>query len=315
MKIGDYVRFINERQEGVITKIIDHQLIGVSIEGDFEIPVLRSEVVLVSSVEANLREEFNELPNASIAGNTLEDAKMYVAIVPDVKISQLYHVHLVNTLAHSITVAWFTERSGAFEGLYTGVIAPMHAQRVASLNLSLLEQIQVHHLQVLHFQDGSFAPYPPEVYRKSIKPKHILTQQKDIPILNVQGYCAEWDSAAMQVNAEDLQAHFSAGAKKSKEPVISVPESEIDLHIEELREDFSTMTPEAILRYQLEVFRNKLDLAVVHNFSSIIFIHGVGQGVLRQEIHRALGKHPHVRTFKDARKDKFGYGATEVILK
>ena len=56
-KIGDYVRFLNEKQEGVVTRIIDHQLVGVTIDGDFEITVLANEIVLVQTGESQLREE------------------------------------------------------------------------------------------------------------------------------------------------------------------------------------------------------------------------------------------------------------------
>jgi dsDNA-specific endonuclease/ATPase MutS2 len=47
----------------------------------------------------------------------------------------------------------------------------------------------------------------------------------------------------------------------------------------------------------------------------IVFIHGVGNGILRMEIHKRLGKHAYVQFFKDAMKEKFGYGATLVKLK
>jgi len=99
------------------------------------------------------------------------------------------------------------------------------------------------------------------------------------------------------------------------ESKIDAPSREVDLHIEELTEQFPSMNAEEMLRFQLEAFRKNLEAAIVHHYQNIIFIHGVGNGTLRNEIHKQLGKHPHVKTFKDARKEKFGYGATEVILK
>jgi dsDNA-specific endonuclease/ATPase MutS2 len=47
----------------------------------------------------------------------------------------------------------------------------------------------------------------------------------------------------------------------------------------------------------------------------ITFIHGVGNGIMRMEIHKRLSKNPQVQFFKDAMKEKFGYGATLVKLK
>ena len=65
----------------------------------------------------------------------------------------------------------------------------------------------------------------------------------------------------------------------------------------------------------MEHFKKALDAAIVHKLPSIIFINGVGNGTLRHEIHKVVSKHQQVRTFLDAYKDKYGYGATEVILK
>jgi dsDNA-specific endonuclease/ATPase MutS2 len=47
----------------------------------------------------------------------------------------------------------------------------------------------------------------------------------------------------------------------------------------------------------------------------ITFIHGAGSGALKNELHRQLGKNQHVQYFKDALKEKFGYGATLVKIK
>jgi dsDNA-specific endonuclease/ATPase MutS2 len=62
-------------------------------------------------------------------------------------------------------------------------------------------------------------------------------------------------------------------------------------------------------------FKKALDAAIVHNASSIIFIHGSGNGTLRNEIYKIISKHAQVKTFMDAHKERFGYGATEVYLK
>ena len=66
---------------------------------------------------------------------------------------------------------------------------------------------------------------------------------------------------------------------------------------------------------QLAHFHKALDAAIVHQLPEITFIHGTGNGTLRNELHKALSKSNKVQTFMDARKEKFGYGATKVLLK
>jgi hypothetical protein len=43
-KLGDFVRFVDEKMEGFVTRIIDDQMIGVTGDDEFEIPVLASKV-------------------------------------------------------------------------------------------------------------------------------------------------------------------------------------------------------------------------------------------------------------------------------
>jgi dsDNA-specific endonuclease/ATPase MutS2 len=87
------------------------------------------------------------------------------------------------------------------------------------------------------------------------------------------------------------------------------------LHIEKIRDDYHFLEQNEIINIQLAYFEQMLDAAIVNQMQSIIFIHGVGNGTLRHHIHKAVSKHPQVKTFMDARKEKFGYGATEVVFK
>ena len=45
-----------------------------------------------------------------------------------------------------------------------------------------------------------------------------------------------------------------------------------------------------ILNIQLNYFNKALDAAIVHQLPDITFIHGSGNGTLRHELHRLLGK-------------------------
>ncbi len=87
------------------------------------------------------------------------------------------------------------------------------------------------------------------------------------------------------------------------------------MHIEKLRDDYQFLSSAEILNIQMDCFRNALDAAIVHQYADIVFIHGVGNGVLKHEIHKNLSRNNRIKTFMDARKEKFGYGATKVILK
>lgn len=89
---------------------------------------------------------------------------------------------------------------------------------------------------------------------------------------------------------------------------------EVDLHIHELVDRHEGMSNSEIVSIQLEHFERMLRNAELKKIHRIVFIHGVGQGVLRAEIRRLLNQYyPHCE-FLDAPYHTYGYGATEVRI-
>ena len=89
----------------------------------------------------------------------------------------------------------------------------------------------------------------------------------------------------------------------------------IDLHAHELLETTAGMSHGDILRYQLRTMRDALEQHKNNRGQKLIFIHGKGQGVLRQAVINEL-KHyfPHL-PFQDASFSEYGYGATQVTMR
>ncbi|MBA3899599.1 MAG: Smr/MutS family protein [Bacteroidetes bacterium] len=89
---------------------------------------------------------------------------------------------------------------------------------------------------------------------------------------------------------------------------------EVDLHIENLVGGHSHLSNGQIVVIQLNVFEKKLEAAIRNKVDRIVFIHGVGNGVLKAEIRKVLNNYETL-VFFDASYTKYGYGATEVIIK
>ena len=119
----------------------------------------------------------------------------------------------------------------------------------------------------------------------------------------------------------DLSKLLVQKQQKSKAVKVSKPhltnnpfsEMEIDLHIEELRDNFSGMSNFEIVTVQLNKFKNALDTAQNGQYKKLIVIHGVGNGRLKQEISNILTKETKFR-FHDASYAKYGFGATEIMI-
>jgi DNA-nicking Smr family endonuclease len=88
---------------------------------------------------------------------------------------------------------------------------------------------------------------------------------------------------------------------------------EIDLHLHELVDDERHLDHDEKLRYQINYFERMLNTAIREHKRKLIVIHGIGEGVLREEVRKTLQYYDGVR-FDDADPRRYGYGATEVTI-
>lgn len=114
---------------------------------------------------------------------------------------------------------------------------------------------------------------------------------------------------------EESNTSFSPASKTSRKNFTHIPARTIvDLHIEKLTNDWQGMSNFDILQIQLNEFEKWFHLAADQHLTSVIFIHGIGTGKLRDEIHSLIKSKNEVRYFVNQYDPRFGYGATEVFL-
>jgi len=98
--------------------------------------------------------------------------------------------------------------------------------------------------------------------------------------------------------------------KMKKEGVI--PPMEVDLHIQHLVKSSKGMSNYDILTLQVDTAKYKLEFAIRKRIPRVVFIHGVGEGVLQKELEYLFDKYPVKIT--EASYQKYGLGATEVYI-
>ncbi|MCH2230281.1 MAG: Smr/MutS family protein [Crocinitomicaceae bacterium] len=89
---------------------------------------------------------------------------------------------------------------------------------------------------------------------------------------------------------------------------------EIDLHIEEITESHRGLSNAQILTKQMNAFKIFLNKARARSIRKVIVIHGVGEGVLKEEIRFFLDGVMGIE-FYDADFRKYGKGATAIEIR
>ena len=107
-------------------------------------------------------------------------------------------------------------------------------------------------------------------------------------------------------------------SKKRKQPKVKVkerfqPTMEVDLHINQLVRSTKGMSKHDMLILQLDTTKRRLEFAINKRIQKVVFIHGVGEGVLKTELEYLFGRYNNVK-FYDANYQKYGLGATEVYI-
>ena len=96
--------------------------------------------------------------------------------------------------------------------------------------------------------------------------------------------------------------------------MVAPGEAEVDLHIDNLVERPGDLSAHEAFEIQMHYFRTCMNHAFTNKVKKITFIHGVGKGILRDQIAKELKEYPNVVTM-DAPMRKFGVGAIEVYIR
>ncbi|MBR1769600.1 MAG: DUF2027 domain-containing protein, partial [Bacteroidales bacterium] len=224
------------------------------------------------------------------------------------------------------------QENGEFKGQDFGSLEAKERVHLASIQPSQADNWANGALQLLFHKDNDDKVFMPVSYQLKLRTAKFYKEGcfeyndltgckamvlpvamiKDLQLFAVKGE----EKVTKPIKEENQEAKPIA----EKKPVsffdkymVNRLEAEVDLHIEELTEDDSKMQPFEKLTLQMEHFNKCLDEAIKRNLDKIVFIHGVGQGVLKKNIEEELNKYSFIHYFP-ASMQKYGVGATEVII-
>jgi len=336
--VGDSVRYLNDVGGGVIVKILDNKLVEIRDENGFDIPVLMSELVRIGTSNVARQEtetqkkateqipdiktthdieeiSGNDTPNLQFAfvplhGNVLSD-QFELYLINDCNYHFLYTVHSQIRNTHTIADAGVADAN-------TKVL-------IGTWNKADLSKLSSFAIQGVFYkkkQDGTLPPVQETIKYNPVKlSKPGSFKDNDFfegPALLIALGNNAFEDAIASIPEEDLQAIASQDLPKRPRirKTMSAKDAvrEIDLHIHELIDDETGLTPGDILQIQLTHFKKELDKAIVDHIKKIVFIHGVGQGVLKMKIRAVLDRDYKKYQYQDASFAQYKFGATLVEL-
>lgn len=90
---------------------------------------------------------------------------------------------------------------------------------------------------------------------------------------------------------------------------------EVDLHIHELVDTVAGLSNADMLNLQIDEFRRVMDENLKNKGQKIVFIHGKGEGVLRNSLMKELTHRYKGHEVQDASFREYGFGATQVTIR
>jgi hypothetical protein len=318
MHIGDKVRLLHGHEEGIITNILPNNIIEVEIEDGFVIPVLRKEVAVVAKEESL---HFTPQETQPLEAEKNQSREGLVGL-KGIYFSFIMHnehevsLHLVNNTDY-ITLYSISEiQEGKFYGISQGSLNSRTSVKIKNYMLKDFEKWPAFLSQFAFHRMGYFTPKQPLTKSLKLKAASFYKKKGKSPVIDKEGYIIQLDEESKPLTIDPEKLKEKLLSHSSPEEIDRTPPADVvDLHIEKLIADSKGMSNAQILNIQLDAFRHALDHAIIAGMDQITFIHGLGNGVLKQAIQREASQMKNIRFFKDAMKEKFGYGATVIKIK
>ncbi|MBD5213490.1 MAG: DUF2027 domain-containing protein [Bacteroidales bacterium] len=245
-----------------------------------------------------------------------------------------FDAYIVNDSNYYLYFTYMT-RSDSDDGWntrYAGIVEPNIQLRIDTVTQAMLPAMDRIAFQYIAFkQERQYAAKNPALVEYNLDTTRFFKLHAfhdnpyfDIPVIafdlvrndrpmrqkNVDG--RELEKAMRQKRNADrrpvIKRQFKHGDKRNGDII------EVDLHINELVDNTAGLTAADMLNLQVDEFRRVMDQNLKNKGQKIVFIHGKGEGVLRNALTKELTHRYKGHLVQDASFQEYGYGATQVTI-
>lgn len=347
---GDHVRFLNSVGSGVVTQVTSDGKVLVRDETGFEIPFFANEVVVVtegstivpkvttSSHKADTPAEPQRPAPAPVRSRPKDRDKVsaYLCYLPEEgkKLGDAdYEVYLVNDSGYDLHLFYASGMDSRRQVRFSGVVPFDSVELLETFTPKELNDRARTSLVLIPFvEDAPYVRKEPAVIELKVEGVKFFKKNAFVPndffdddalvyplieedrVVTTKKISGEKLAEAMMAKNEEpakVQRQRQGARVRQSGPLV------VDLHIDELLDTTAGMSPKEILDYQLEQVRQTMQehRRPQDKGMQIIFIHGKGDGILRQQVLALLKReYPRSET-QDASFQEYGFGATQVTIR
>ncbi|MCF8304533.1 MAG: DUF2027 domain-containing protein [Bacteroidales bacterium] len=260
---------------------------------------------------------------------------IYLAYVPEQQnllISGPIDIYLINYTDYDILFSMFLKEP---KGIYSGIdydAVPAHSK----IMIDTVEHEDIGYwsegiLQVLFHSDDNERVLDPASTRFKLKPQKFMKEDNYKPsifliekafLMSIADPSKQQAVAESEIEMKYKEETPKLGEGKEIKPNTLIDKhaksprtAEVDLHISALMDEYEHLSNGEILNIQINYFKRALESAMENYFYKVIFIHGIGNGTLKNAITDKLKEYGEDLDIRNAPFADYGYGAIEVLIR
>jgi hypothetical protein len=359
--IGDKIRFLNDVGGGTVVGFTNKTTVIVRDDDGFDIPVLMSEIVVIS--ENNVKKIIeNDMPipveehkksnivceskkisddngehesnSNKLSNEEDEDGiefETLLAFVPVFAANAAtgdLQIYIINDSSYRMFYTVGKWKQHVIEPVGKGELEGDSKELIGMIKENEIPKTPVFQINFMLFKNREYTPQAVQQIDFELNPikllnKKIFTEndffEQDAYIYTLassrkmlKDYIANISDKDIEKSQKDKRNIHHKKNVQNREQAIE----EVDLHIELLTDNKENLSNGEMLKLQIDRFTMSLDLGITSRTKRMVFIHGIGNGKLKHEIHRLLNtQYAGKVRYQDASFKEYGYGATMVFIK
>lgn len=347
MKIGDKVRFLSDVGGGRVSGFQGKDMVLVEDEDGFDVPCLISEVVVVESSDTPSKQAPKEKKQVLPAKPQTKEKPLVGLLTPKSSESEAprpalaaplnlylafvegdgaWETYFINDSPYQVDLVYLSPERAAWRVRARLTLEANTKARVETIERCDLPALDHVAVQVMTYAVGrSFVLKPAltALLKLDLVKFYKGFGQRLSPFFTTGAYVVDVVRddkptrpmfPSEETLAEAMQTHLPDKAPARVAPREREDTVVVDLHIERLLDDLTGLSPADILAHQIKVFDETMQTLNPRGHRRAIFIHGKGNGVLRQRILEELKRRYKTCRWQDASFAEYGYGATQVEI-